>query len=44
MGRGEVGRGVRLVGPSTEKELGCGLGRCGAWAKLGRVFFLSLLG
>ena len=37
LGRGEVGRGVRLVGPSAEKELGCGMGRCGAWAKLGRV-------
>jgi hypothetical protein len=33
-----VGRGVRLVGPSAEKELGCGMGRCGAWAKLGRVW------
>ena len=38
LGRGEVGRGVRLVGPSAEKELGCGMGRCGAWAKLGWVW------
>ena len=38
LGRGEVGRGVRLVGPSAENELGSGMGRYGAWAKLGRVW------
>ena len=43
VGPREVGRGVRLVGPSAE-ELGCGMGRCGAWAKLGRVWAGGLPG
>jgi hypothetical protein len=33
-GRGSGPSGVRLVGPSAE-ELGCGMGRCGAWAQAG---------